>query len=157
MCWDFKFNCIDSWSLYSYLLLIPFGYQFILSIPINSLLHILFMFLLFFLFFFLLFFIYLFFFCFLVTPINQFLIILWRCTLYTPVCLQDEPTCMRIEPVYGSLTCTGDDCPCTGGPQLTSRSEGRRTSSCHSCKYHSMFKIHFSIDSIFRSVFHSGF
>ena len=39
------------------------------------------------------------FFCFLVTPINQFLIILERCTLYTPVCLQDEPTCMRIEPV----------------------------------------------------------
>ena len=38
-------------------------------------------------------------FCFLVTPINQFLIILGRCTLYTPVCLQDEPTCMRIEPV----------------------------------------------------------
>ena len=37
--------------------------------------------------------------CFLVTPINQFLIILVRCTLYTPVCLQDEPTCMRIEPV----------------------------------------------------------
>ena len=34
-----------------------------------------------------------------VTPINQFLIILGRCTLYTPVCLQDEPTCMRIEPV----------------------------------------------------------
>ena len=38
-------------------------------------------------------------FCFPVTPINQFLIILGRCTLYTPVCLQDEPTCMRIEPV----------------------------------------------------------
>ena len=38
-------------------------------------------------------------FCFLVTPINQFLIILGRCTLYTPVCLQDEPTYMRIEPV----------------------------------------------------------
>ena len=37
--------------------------------------------------------------CFPVTPINQFLIILGRCTLYTPVCLQDEPTCMRIEPV----------------------------------------------------------
>ena len=37
--------------------------------------------------------------CFLVTPINKFLIILGRCTLYTPVCLQDEPTCMRIEPV----------------------------------------------------------
>ena len=37
--------------------------------------------------------------CFLVTPINQFLIILGRCTLYTPVCLQDEPTCMRIEHV----------------------------------------------------------
>ena len=37
--------------------------------------------------------------CFLVTPISQFLIILGRCTLYTPVCLQDEPTCMRIEPV----------------------------------------------------------
>ena len=34
-----------------------------------------------------------------VTPINQFLIILGRCTLYTPVCLQDESTCMRIEPV----------------------------------------------------------
>ena len=32
------------------------------------------------------------FFCFLVTPINQFLIILKRCTLYTPGCLQDEPT-----------------------------------------------------------------
>ena len=30
---------------------------------------------------------------------------------------------MRIEPVYGSLTCTGDDCPCTGGLQLTSRSD----------------------------------
>ena len=38
-------------------------------------------------------------FCFLVTPINQFLIILGRCTLYTPVCLQGEPTLMRIEPV----------------------------------------------------------
>ena len=38
-------------------------------------------------------------FCFPVTPINQFLIILGRCTLYTLVCLQDEPTCMRIEPV----------------------------------------------------------
>ena len=38
-------------------------------------------------------------FCFLVTPINQFLIILGRCTLYTPVCLQDEPTYMRKEPV----------------------------------------------------------
>ena len=38
-------------------------------------------------------------FCFPVTPINQFLIILGRCTLYTPVCLQDEPTCLRIEPV----------------------------------------------------------
>ena len=38
-------------------------------------------------------------FCFPITPINQFLIILGRCTLYTPVCLQDEPTCMRIEPV----------------------------------------------------------
>ena len=37
--------------------------------------------------------------CFLVTPINQCLIILRRCTLYTPVGLQDEPTCMRIEPV----------------------------------------------------------
>ena len=37
--------------------------------------------------------------CFLVTPINQLLIILGRCTLYTPVCLQDESTCMRIEPV----------------------------------------------------------
>ena len=37
--------------------------------------------------------------CFPVTPINQFLIILGRCTLYTPMCLQDEPTCMRIEPV----------------------------------------------------------
>ena len=37
--------------------------------------------------------------CFLVTPMNQFLIILGRCTLYTMVCLQDEPTCMRIEPV----------------------------------------------------------
>ena len=44
-------------------------------------------------------FFFLFLFCFLVTPINQFLIILGRCTLYTPVCLQDEPTCMRIEPV----------------------------------------------------------
>ena len=63
-------------------------------------------------------------FCFLVTPINQFLIILGRCTLYTPVCLQDEPTCMRIEPVKGSLICTGDDCPCTRGLQLTSRTEG---------------------------------
>ena len=73
-------------------------------------------------------------FCFLVTPINQLLIILGRCTLYTAVCLQDEPTCMRIEPVYGSLTCTGDDCPCTGGLQLTSRSKGLRTLSCHSCK-----------------------
>ena len=31
-------------------------------------------------------------FCFLATPINQFLIIFGRCTLYTPVCLQDEPT-----------------------------------------------------------------
>ena len=30
-------------------------------------------------------------FCFLVTSINQFLMILGRCTLYTPVCLQDEP------------------------------------------------------------------
>ena len=38
-------------------------------------------------------------FCFPVTPINQFLIILGRCTLCTLVCLQDEPTCMRIEPV----------------------------------------------------------
>ena len=37
---------------------------------------------------------------FLVTPINQFPIILGSCTLYTPVC---------------SLTCTGGDCPCTGG------------------------------------------
>ena len=27
----------------------------------------------------------------------------------------------------GSLTCTGDDCPCTGGLQLMSRSKGRRT------------------------------
>ena len=69
-------------------------------------------------------------FCFLVTPFNQFLIILGRCTLYGLVCLQDEPTCMRIE----SLTCTGDDRPCTGGLQLTSRSEGRHTVSCHSCK-----------------------
>ena len=60
---------------------------------------------------------------FLVTPINQFLIILGMCTLYTPVCLQDEPTCMRIEPVQGSLTCTGDDCPCTGGLH-------RRTAHC---------------------------
>ena len=32
-----------------------------------------------------------FFVCFLVTPFNQFLIILGRCTLYTSVCLQDEP------------------------------------------------------------------
>ena len=53
-----------------------------------------------------------------VTPINQFLIILGRCTLYTPVCLEDEPTCMRIDPVQGSLTCTGDDCPCTRGPPV---------------------------------------
>ena len=37
--------------------------------------------------------------CFLVTPINQFLIILGRCTLCIQVYLQDEPTCMRIEPV----------------------------------------------------------
>ena len=44
-------------------------------------------------------FVFVFVFRFLVTPINQFLIILGRCTLYTPVCLQDEPTCMRIEPV----------------------------------------------------------
>ena len=38
-------------------------------------------------------------FCFLVTPINQILIILGRFTLYTPACLQDEPTCIKIEPV----------------------------------------------------------
>ena len=31
---------------------------------------------------------------FFVTPIN--LIILMGCTLYTPVCLQDEPICMRL-------------------------------------------------------------
>ena len=36
---------------------------------------------------------------FLVTPINQFLIMLGRCALYTSVYLQDEPTCLRIEPV----------------------------------------------------------
>ena len=41
-------------------------------------------------------------FCFLVTPISQFLIVLGRCTLYTPVCLQDEPTCMRED-----RTCVG--------------------------------------------------
>ena len=33
------------------------------------------------------------------TPINQFLIILGMYTLYTLVCLLDEPTCMRIESV----------------------------------------------------------
>ena len=41
-------------------------------------------------------------FCFLVTTINQFLIILGRYRLYTLVYLQDEPTVsiyMRIEPV----------------------------------------------------------
>ena len=50
--------------------------------------------------------------------------------VYTPVCLQEWPTYIRIEPVYGSLTCTGDNSPCTCGLQLTSRTEGRRTVSC---------------------------
>ena len=60
--------------------------------------------------------------CFLVTPINHFLIIFGRCTLYTPVCLQDEPrTYVGIFNLH---------------LQLTSRSEGRRTVSCHSCKGH---------------------
>ena len=57
--------------------------------------------------------------------INQFLIIPGgRCTLYTSdYHVFAGWTCMRIEPVQGSLTCIGDDCPCAGGLQLTSRSE----------------------------------
>ena len=39
--------------------------------------------------------------------------------------MHEDRTCV------GILTCTGDDCPCTWGLQLTSRSEGRRTVSCH--------------------------
>ena len=42
--------------------------------------------------------------------------------------LQDESLKVTISKLlYGSLTCTGDDFPCTGGLQLTSGSKGRHT------------------------------
>ena len=46
--------------------------------------------------------------------------------------MPEDRTCV------GTLTCTGDvpAVACTGGLQLMSRSEGRHTISCHSCKFH---------------------